>query len=747
LYSIVDTTKPLLLSGYHLLEIMGVAFLQPLQPTVPLATPLGDSDAAHAAFCGIGTVESPQWPLRGWHYHTQHPLELTDVLNGFDSIGEDGVSVAPWSSLVQGVDLFFQWALANKLNYVEWLLLYADEWGDFASSGERQRRLRHLTDLGRNLTLMTSADVPIALRQQHSWYMIKNAEDADWKEQIDNRLAWVLDGAGFDMLGTESGSTEFTHTACSQMLAWINYTAAVCSSKGKPALIKCHCSDAGTCPEFGNNTNFNFLPEFAVTDMGILPHTVQTFGFGDPTSGSYGQQNFTFMRDWMTKVAREQPKRLNVFYGETAYWVNFDINVPLFLPLYADRRISDLRELRRAENNDSNVRFDGQMNFCSGWEWGYWVQEVAVARSSWSVLTEQDGASQDDALRAAFKPIARTFSGVNETAADLILDFLATFIGHQNNLLINGSFSTPNSATPDDDFFGPTFKLNGHAYLEGWEAVADVEFAANTLGLVSTNTQPAHLSLRALMHNDTTECSSLGCGDASVVDPIDFYEAGVRPLLAEMNNTFGSAAAAWVKLKVETVGSAMADPNIGALWDEIGDALLITSLRATQVFAVYEAAAAFRRLRIQYTDLLNTEYKEQLSTARSAIEKAAVLVAAREKNYRAPASRIAAWRSNSFINATSAAPGPTAYTFGYLWTARSLLYWWRDFGIASLASPESRGPCYLNYQNPVDVALGQGSLQDFAQHVRDKNAGKIPASWFTDCLAAPKSEWEFPRDL
>jgi len=33
--------------------------------------------------------ESPYWPLRVWHIHTQHPLELTHVLNGWGEGGDD----------------------------------------------------------------------------------------------------------------------------------------------------------------------------------------------------------------------------------------------------------------------------------------------------------------------------------------------------------------------------------------------------------------------------------------------------------------------------------------------------------------------------------------------------------------------------------------------------------------------------------------------------------------------------------
>ena len=63
-----------------------------------------------------------------------------------------------------------------------------------------------------------------------------------------------------------------------------------------------------------------------------------------------------------------EAKRSNrsvVFYGETAYWVNVDVDVPLFLPIYAQRRQHDLRRIAGREIKE-NFRIDGQMNFDSG---------------------------------------------------------------------------------------------------------------------------------------------------------------------------------------------------------------------------------------------------------------------------------------------------------------------------------------------------------------------------------------------
>ena len=54
-----------------------------------------------------------------------------------------------------------------------------------------------------------------------------------------------------------------------------------------------------------------------------------------------------------------------------AYWVNYDIDVPLFLPLYGANRILDLQTMARLEIQ-RNTSVQGQNNFGSGWEWSYW---------------------------------------------------------------------------------------------------------------------------------------------------------------------------------------------------------------------------------------------------------------------------------------------------------------------------------------------------------------------------------------
>ena len=72
-------------------------------------------------------------------------------------------------------------------------------------------------------------------------------------------------------------------------------------------------------PRTGEPINFNFLPTYADAGLGVMPHTVQVYSFSDPSANSYGNQNFTYMSDYMNWEA-SQKKRDVLYYGETAYW-------------------------------------------------------------------------------------------------------------------------------------------------------------------------------------------------------------------------------------------------------------------------------------------------------------------------------------------------------------------------------------------------------------------------------------------
>lgn len=409
---------------YAALESMGFAFTHPLSPIYP------PSLQAPPPFASP-VVHHFAWPIRSWHYHTEHPLDLQEVLNGFDAgsvasltsggssspspptksaawdtssmtpppqlhgggvrgqkAGLDAASMharrsalagavgtlqdtaravaagrgagtreapppppttggAPtgaynqtWESMLPEVDSYFEWLVANQQNRLEFILLYYQGWADFATGPVRQQRLAHIVGMAHQWGLLLGIDNAIALIQQHSWYMTSsNGTLAQQQGAIAGHLDWFM-SLGYDYLSTESGTTEFSHPNDVQMLAWMNFTAEHMNSTwNSRTYIKCHCSSDQTCanyvdPRTGQPLNFNFLPMYADSRVGIMPHTVQVYDIVADPAPTYGNSNFTYMADFLLYMAEvnkanQAPgtfEREIVFHGETTYWVNYDIS-------------------------------------------------------------------------------------------------------------------------------------------------------------------------------------------------------------------------------------------------------------------------------------------------------------------------------------------------------------------------------------------------------------------------------------
>jgi hypothetical protein len=69
------------------------------------------------------------------------------------------------------------------------------------------------------------------------------------------------------------------------------------------------------------------------------------------------------------------------------YRVNVDVDVPLFLPLSGQRRMTDLRYTAQQEKAHG-FRINGQVNFESGWEFGFYLSNAVTARAIWNPRME-----------------------------------------------------------------------------------------------------------------------------------------------------------------------------------------------------------------------------------------------------------------------------------------------------------------------------------------------------------------------
>ena len=809
---------------YSTLELLGYGFFHPLDPYIPaqLSVPINYNNSTYNGcnitreykihqlnsnnrieknneiLCIVDIEEAPYWPERGFHIHTQHPLEVTEVLQGYDipQFGphspecnnyqpyrkEKAVNTDPsnevtpnrdrrgycelWESMVDDVNSLFEWALANRLNKIEWLLLGNFKFADDLDT--RMKRLQLLTSLGHEYSILVGADCPIGNIQQHAWHIVNT--QAPFREQIiqiHDRVDWIFN-AGFDFLTTESGLSEFTHPECDLMLDLMNeFADYINGTWGREAAIKVHCSTGQTCHNYldpinnssRNQLNFNFLPTYATSKLGVFPHTVQIYALDDNTAGAYGNQNFSYMEDYLVYEAK-QKKRSVVYYGETSYWVNVDVDVPLFLPVYGQRRQHDLRRIAGREIKEG-FRMDGQMNFDSGWEWGYWLSDVITARASWNPLVSpntRDSAyneklDQWDAYSRALSPITAVFGNRLGSRLNGIITTLAKA---QADVLLNGIVDNQPSINLN--------KLSGIAYLSGTDTWVDLprKFGLHFL-------QPDKIHFK------------------EIDDPQWGY---VLPLLREMENKFQEVKDLMTKLvadaeeevlsvKLETIGIlngkkvAILESDRGL--DKGNQRIAIVETGADGVQELEDISYASSRVkhspkwhlnenamdilrelddcvsilvsRVRHVRLLyesrdpivSPSHKERAlkqKQSRNIINEAHIIINRREDKYRVPKYRIAAWRDN-----------PTVYRYGYLWSVHSLYYWWRDQGRAEEGSIQSEwSPCYLNRMDATEIAVGWGKFS--VEIIRNMINRYFPFNVdAVNCFASPSHEYKFPGSL
>ncbi|WP_372370089.1 hypothetical protein [Candidatus Uabimicrobium sp. HlEnr_7] len=690
-----DTNIGLLYGAYSLLQQMGFAFLHPLEPTLPTKLTIPQT---------IDSQEKPYWPIRAWHLHTQHPLELTDMLNGWGPQGPQDRQ--GWEQTLPEWDVFLEWMIANKQNRVEWVLLMAKTWQQFADSRERQERLHTLVDMGHNWGIAVGIDAPIILRQQHSWLMVRQLDGTEI-QQIHKAIDWLHE-AGFDYFEIEMGFSEFTHPSPQKMLSWMDAASTYAENTyQKRTYVKVHCSQHQKAegykdPETGEELNFNFLPYYADKSMGVLPHSVQFYSLTDPAP-TYGGKDFSEIRRYMQM---EAGKREVVWYPETAYWVSFDINVPIFLPIYSDRRFFDLRLIAQDEiqgkmgrGAHAGSRIQGQVNFSSGWEWGYWLNDVVTARAVWNPMIEET--DHKTALRKLLNDIFSTLGDGSTPVTETIMEL----IQQQEDLLI---FGKVNGKSPKS-----IEKRNGTAYIQGYDTWMDMSNLTNAV--VVCPSKKGLIDMR---------------------NPIDEppYDAEVKPVLRAMDEKFNAVADEFSMISGSVATSGR------KIFDELNDAIRITALRAKQVHNLYETVDEI--MDNSWNGTLG-KAPQRLAEARRCLDKAQVIVRRQETRYRVDLNRIAGWRYN-----------PTAYNYGYLWTAHSLVYWWRDEGKV-VDQPASPG--YLNFIDPINVANGEGEwvIDDEIPIIGGLNITQLRKelikafgndSFLKELLTRPKEEPQYPQN-
>ncbi|RJO63263.1 MAG: hypothetical protein C4523_21090 [Myxococcales bacterium] len=344
---------------YAILADLGVRFFHPEESYYPL-----NSRATLPTGYG-GSTQSPHFKWRGFHEHTQHPIEMSDFLL---RPGEPGFR--------DYLSRYIRWLARNRQNMASFHMLKTvnlDAWLPYIAD-----YIEEANSYGVNIGMV----IGFADQQQNAFRMIREdvvdpatgemvPEDEQIRQSLDRLLA-----AGFNFLGFQIGTSEFSKPEDAQALHWLD--VAVSYLKTNYSDVRPYGWIHTTCDLKSDDGGYYYhIPEKADSSLGAFVHTTMFYTLGHPAP-VYECDNFDHQLDF---IERNEGKRELVYFPETAWWLGFDNNAPVVLPITGWSRDYDIRQVLK----DRHVA--GHVTFTTGREWTYWMYDHYLTRVTWDGKT------------------------------------------------------------------------------------------------------------------------------------------------------------------------------------------------------------------------------------------------------------------------------------------------------------------------------------------------------------------------
>lgn len=343
------------------LEGLGFRFRHPTDPLVPYLPKVTAIENA---------VHAPEVRVRGIHLHTLHPIE------GYFAFWD------PSPESTQDAHAIIDWVVKNRGNFLQWVAL--DNINNAAARADWQPFTRELIDyahfrgirVGLGIQLFGQANLQSAFDLSDD-----KTGTVPIATEIAARLPIVTKDLPFDVYELSFG--EFFNAEPQRFVDSVNEVRAQLRTLAPEAELHAvvHVGAEQRVDYMGENLIYYFLVKFA--EASIIPdiHTVMFYNLFEPAGGAYQSENFFEHRDYLRE--RMCAGQRGSYKPETAYWVAFDDSVPQFFPLYVQSRLHDLAELQKPAGPCGVL--DGHVLFSSGWEWGYWLNDVASLRGSYEL--------------------------------------------------------------------------------------------------------------------------------------------------------------------------------------------------------------------------------------------------------------------------------------------------------------------------------------------------------------------------
>ncbi len=349
----------------HALENLGFRFRTPTQTYVP-ASPAFDPEAS----ASLGVLYEPHVPGdRGLQLHTLHPIEA------YFAVWEP-TSDVPARQI-------FDWIVKNRGNHVQWPAL------DDIMDAERQaawlESTRRLLDLahGRGLTVGLGTQIFGKSNMQAAFDLSDSDGSVPIDREIAARLPRITRDLPFDEYILSFG--EFVGVDPERFLSAVDQVVAALDDARPGVAIHAaiHVGGDQVVSYQGEDLPYYFLVKHADPSIVSNVHTVMYYTLYEPTGGAYEHQDFSAHREYLFDQMRSG--RRASYYPETAYWIAFDNSVPLFLPVYVRSRWLDLFRIDADARAEGLRGLDDHPVFSSGWEWGYWLNDYATLRASYTL--------------------------------------------------------------------------------------------------------------------------------------------------------------------------------------------------------------------------------------------------------------------------------------------------------------------------------------------------------------------------
>ncbi len=335
-----------------------------------------------------GRVHQPEIRVRGFQYHTLHPIET------YYAFWE------PSPRSLFEAKRMIDWTVKNKGNYIQWVALddITDAtkhaaWKPFTQEILAYAHARGVR-VGLNIQMFGQANL-----QQAFDLVDDDTGTVPIPDQMAERLPLITQDLPFDVYDVSFG--EFFSADPQQFIDALNELHDQLKILAPHAELHAfiHVGGEQVVEYQGETLLYYFLVKFANPEIIHDVHSVMFYNLFETASGAYHSDNFFVHRDYL--LDQICTDRRPAYVPETSYWVAFDNSVPLYLPIYIYNRWLDLDRIKSATASTPGCEgkaLDSHVIFTTGWEWGYWMHDTATLRATYelpadvgTLITEEAG--------------------------------------------------------------------------------------------------------------------------------------------------------------------------------------------------------------------------------------------------------------------------------------------------------------------------------------------------------------------